>query len=160
MKKLLMIALSLFLMASCANDKTAGTDTNDELKKEVKQEPDGDHVITSYTNGNPKVVKTFEVRGEKLIAVSEKEYYEDGALLKEGKLKDGKHDGLWKSYRRNGVLWSEGNFKNGLRNGVTTTYHPNGKIYYLGEYTNGSKSGNWKFYNNEGKLVKEENFDN
>lgn len=159
MKKLLMIVLSLFLMASCSNDKTDGTNSNDEQKKEVKQEPDGDHVITSYSNGNPKLVKTFEVRGDKLIAVFEREYYEDGALLKEGKLQDGKREGLWKSFRRSGVLWSEGDFKNGLRNGVTTTYHPNGKIYYLGEYTNGAKSGNWKFYNKDGKLVKEENFD-
>lgn len=159
MKKLLMIFLILFLMASCDFYKTEDATSNFELKEEQNQVSNGDHVITSFANGNPKVVKTFEVKGNKLIAVYEKEYYEDGTLFKEGKLKNEKREGFWKSYRPNGILWSEGNFKNGHRNGVTTTYHPNGNIYYLGEYTNGSKSGNWKFYNNEGKLVKEENFD-
>ena len=158
MKKLLMIALSLVLLASCGTEKTDGDNSKEGQNKEVRQEPDGDHVITSYANGNPKLVKTFEIKGEKLVAVYEKEYYNDGALLKEGKLKDGKRDGLWKSFRRDGILWSDGNYKNGLRNGITTTYHPNGEVYYMGEYTDRKKSGNWKFYNEQGKLVKEEDF--
>ncbi|NOY51152.1 MAG: hypothetical protein GXO88_11405 [Chlorobi bacterium] len=160
MKKILVVVMSLFLLASCGSENT-NNDKNDtdSNKQEVNTRPDGDHVITSYANGNAKVVKTFEVKDDKLIAVYEKEYYEDGALLKEGKLKNGKREGLWKSYRRDGILWSEGEYSTGLRNGITTTYHPNGKVYYRGSYTNGSKSGRWEFFNNEGEKVKEENFD-
>ena len=161
MKNILILVISLFVLASCGSDNSK--DTGDNSVKQTKTQkiaaPDGEHVISTYTNEKPKIVRTYEVEGEKRTAVYEKEYYEDGNLLKEGGLKNGKRNGEWKSYRRDGILWSNGNYIEGIRDGITITYHPNGKIYYEGHYSKGSKSGVWKFYDRDGKMVKEENFD-
>ena len=55
-------------------------------------------------------------------------FYENGKLKREGRLKNGKNDGLWKGYYENGELMEEGNFKIG------------------------KKVGSWKYYNQEGQL--------
>jgi len=161
MKNFIVLLVSIVMLASCGSENANKTvESNDnKVAEDIVQTPDGDHIISSYANGNPKVVKTFTLEGEKREAVYEKEHYEDGNILKEGGLKNGKRHGIWKSYRRDGILWSEGNYDEGMRDGITITYHPNGKKYYEGEYNNGIKSGNWKFYNNQGEVVKEENYD-
>ncbi len=162
MKNIFILVISLLVLSSCGSD-TANNDsdksTNEDKVVIENAKPDGDQVVSTYTNGNPKITRTFKVEGEKRTAVYEKENYEDGNLLKEGGLKNGKRDGEWKSFRRDGILWSEGYYVDGVRNGTTITYHPNGKKYYEGHYTNGSKSGNWKFYDRDGNMVKEENYD-
>ena len=160
MKNILILAISLFVFASCGSDTSKKDDGNVSTEKTTTKISDanGEHVISTYTNGTPKIVRTYKTEGEQRVAVYEKENYEDGKLLKEGGLKNGKRHGLWKSYRRDGILWSEGDYNEGVRNGITITYHPNGKKYYEGTYTDGKKSGKWTFYNNEGQVVKEENF--
>lgn len=162
MKRILILVFSVLVMVSCSNnDKSAN---NKDNKKRNKQEaakvpsPNGDEVISSYTNGEPKIVRTFKVTDGKRVAVYEKEFYDDGKILKEGKLVNGKRDGLWKSFRRDGLLWSEGYFVNGNKQGTTTAYHPNGNVYYKGDYDNGRKIGEWTFYNNKGEQVKTEDF--
>lgn len=150
MKNIFVLVISLLLLASCGdgNEKAAQENTD----------PAGDHIVSTYVNGNPKLVQTYEVVDGKRLAIYEKEYYEDHTILKEGRLNNGKRDGLWKSFRRDGLLWSEGNYDNGVRHGITVTYHPNGQKYYYGEYNKGLKSGVWKFYDEEGNFVKEEDF--
>ena len=49
-------------------------------------------------------------------------------MKREGRVKNGKNDGLWKGYYENGELMEEGNFKIG------------------------KKVGSWKYYNQDGKL--------
>lgn len=163
MKNIFILVISLFILASCGNENSdSNTDNSTKQETKTTQEtvaPDGEHIVSTYTNGNPKITRTYKVDGEKRTAVYEKENYEDGNLLKEGGLKNGKRDGEWKSFRRDGILWSEGFYVDGVRNGTTITYHPNGKKYYEGHYTNGSKSGNWKFYDRDGNMVKEESYD-
>ena len=160
MKNILILAISLFVLASCSNNASNKDDGKVSTENTITKVSDsnGEHVISSYANGTPKIIREYKTEGEQRVAVYEKENYEDGKLLKEGGLKNGKRHGLWKSYRRDGILWSEGDYNEGVRNGITITYHPNGKMYYQGEYTNGKKSGKWTFYNNEGQVVKEENF--
>ena len=161
MKNILILVISLLVFASCGSNNSKNND-NSAKQEKAKAEtiaPDGDHIVSTYTNEKPKIVRTYKVEGEKRTAIFEKEYYEDGNLLKEGGLKNGKRNGEWKSYRRDGILWSNGNYIEGVREGTTITYHPNGKIYYEGHYSKGAKSGAWKFYDRDGKMVKEENFD-
>ena len=55
-------------------------------------------------------------------------FYKNGKLKREGRLKNGKNDGLWKGYYENGELMEEGNFKIG------------------------KKVGSWKYYNQDGQL--------
>lgn len=150
MRILFVSIISLLLMASCGGE-TEKTNQKNTI-------PGGDHIISTYANGKPKLVQTFKTENGKSSAVYEKEYYEDYSILKEGGLKNGNRIGLWKSFRRDGLLWSEGYYSDGIRNGITITYHPNGQKYYSGEYTKGVKTGLWKFYNEEGKLIKEKDF--
>lgn len=162
MKNILILLMSVLVFASCGSDNSnKNTDESVKGEQAVQEiaKPDGNHIVSSYANGTPKIIRTYEAEGEKRTAIYEKENYEDGSILKEGSLKNGKRDGVWKSFRRDGILWSEGNYTEGVRNGTTITYHPNGKKYYEGHYTNGSKSGSWKFYDRDGNMVKEENFD-
>ena len=55
-------------------------------------------------------------------------YYKNGQIKQEGKIKNGKNNGLWKGYYEDGRLMEEGNFK-------------------IGE-----KVGLWKYYNQDGQL--------
>jgi len=117
-------------------------------------------IINSYTNGQTQVERDFKMVDGKRMAVYEREYYEDGNLLKDGPLSTNeKRDGLWKSYYRDGVLWSEGEYNNGIREGKTITYFANGKKYYEGQFVRAQKSGVWKFYNEEGEFVNETIYD-
>ncbi len=121
---------------------------------------EGKEVIASYANGFPHLERDFKMVDGKRLAVYEREFYEDGNLLKEGPLSsEEQRDGNWKSYYRDGVLWSEGDFNNGVREGKTITYFANGNKYYEGQFLNGTKSGAWKFWNEKGEFVNEIHFD-
>lgn len=82
-------------------------------------------------------------------------YYPNGNKKREGKIKEGDMDGLWKSYNINGYLYSEENYTAGKYNGKTTFYHENGKIESETEYENGYASGYYKEYYKNGKLKRE-----
>lgn len=121
---------------------------------------EGTEVISSYANGNPQMERDYKMIDGKRTAVYEREYYEDGNLLKEGRLGDSeKRDGHWKSYYRDGVVWSEGDYIDGVRNGKTVTYYANGNKYYEGQFAKAKKVGVWKFWNEDGELNKEVDFD-
>jgi len=140
---------------------TTACDSNNSAKetKEAK-ETSGIEVISHFINGSPQIERDFEIIDGVKIATYEREYYEDGKLLKEGPLdKNENRDGLWKSYYRDGVLWSEGGFVNGIREGKTVTYFSNGQKYYDGQFVNSRKSGVWKFYNEQGEFVHETFYD-
>ncbi len=146
MKKYLVFFWTVLLLVSCNTtpDKQKVGDVTLESNEEV---------ITKYINGNPNVVRKYEENNDVRTYVYEKEYYENGKLLKEGALKDGKRNGVWKSYYRDGKLWSEGTFVNGKMEGKTTSYHPNGQVRYSGEFKNGVKFGEWRFYDEDGKIL-------
>lgn len=112
-------------------------------------------IVESFPSGSVKVDQLYEMHNGKKVAHFQREYYEDGTLLKEGPLKHGKMDGLWKSYYNTGILWSEGEFAEGVRNGISNTYHPNGSKYYEGHFTNNEKDSTWRFWREDGSFIKE-----
>lgn len=121
---------------------------------------EGTEVLSSYANGTPQMERDYKMIDGKRLAVYEREYYEDGNLLKEGRLSSAeKRDGYWKSYYRDGVLWSEGNYIVGIREGKTITYFANGNKYYEGQFAKAKKVGVWKFWTEDGKFDKEIDFD-
>lgn len=152
MKKVILIliipiAIGIFF-AACGNSNSG--------KKLLEDK----EVMSSYVNGLPQIERDFKMVDGKRLAVYEREFYEDGNLLKEGPLSSQKkRDGLWKSYYRDGVLWSEGDYKNGIREGKTITYFANGKKYYEGQFVNAQKSGVWKFWDEQGEFVNKIDFD-
>jgi antitoxin component YwqK of YwqJK toxin-antitoxin module len=150
MRNFLALIISLTVLVSCGNEKVNNNNSDYSSAK-----PDGEEIISSYSNGVPKLIYSYVIEEGEHIVIYEKENYQNGRISKEGGMKNGKRHGLWKSFRNDGLLWSEGNFENGIRNGIAKTYHPNGKKYYDGFYSNGKKSEIWKFYNENGDIIKE-----
>jgi antitoxin component YwqK of YwqJK toxin-antitoxin module len=144
MKKYIVVVLSIMVFISC-NSTDEGKNSDALGDNEV--------IISKYVNEQPQIIREFEEKDGLRIYVYEKEYYEDGNLLKEGALKDNKRHGIWKSYYRDGTKWSEGEFVNGKMEGSTTTYHPNGQVRYTGTFENGKKAGEWRFYDEDGELL-------
>jgi antitoxin component YwqK of YwqJK toxin-antitoxin module len=82
-------------------------------------------------------------------------YYPNGNKKREGKVKEGKVEGLWKYYGVNGNLTSESNFADGKREGKTVGYHENGKVKYETNYEKGEANGYYKKFYKNGNLQKE-----
>jgi len=147
MKRFLLIIVVFLVVTSC----------NDNKIKKVKL-GDDEQVLEAYANGSPRIVRVVKQKDDKVKFEFEKEYYEDGNLLKEGPIVDNKRDGRWKSYYRDGTLWSEGDYAQGERHGLTKTYFPNGKLRYEGNFKMGIKSGQWNFYDENGTFLKTASF--
>lgn len=150
------IAIGIFFMA-CGN---AGSGKESESKESESKKLEGKEVIVSYANGLAQMERDFKMVDGKRKAVYEREFYEDGNLLKEGPLSSmEKRDGTWKSYYRDGSLWSEGDYNNGIREGSTVTYFANGQKRYEGQFTRAQKSGVWKFWDENGESESEIDYD-
>jgi antitoxin component YwqK of YwqJK toxin-antitoxin module len=143
MKRILMFLIVLLAISGC--------DSGDGKIKKVKLESD-EKVLESFANGTPRIVRVFKERDGKSDFEYEKEYYEDGNLLKEGPIVENSKDGMWKSYYRDGTLWSEGHFLKGKREGMIKSYYPNGKLKFEGNYKTGEKTGQWNFYKEDGSF--------
>lgn len=66
--------------------------------------------------------------------------YDNGLLLYEGEMKDGKYSGKGKEYHRNGQLCYDGEFKDDEYHGKGTLYDENGNIIYDGKWRYGDYS--------------------
>ena len=138
MHRLLILALSLTLLASC-------NQTN--VKKEL------------FEDGTVKSEKTFKKIDGAEQLVKEVVYHPNGKKYIEGNYKNDKREGYWASWFKDGTLWSEGNFKEGESDGERTVYHPNGKLYYKGTFSMGKRIGKWLFYDENGKKLNEIDYD-
>ncbi|HEY9113565.1 MAG TPA: hypothetical protein VIN10_02630 [Bacteroidales bacterium] len=149
MKKILLFLMVLSVFNAC--------DSGEGKIKKVKVSSD-EMVLESYANGSPRIVRFFKEKDGKSDFEFEKEYYEDGNLLKEGPIIDNAKNGLWKSYYRDGTLWSEGMFVKGKRDGAIKSYYPNGKLKYEGTFKMGEKAGQWNFYKEDGTFDQMANY--
>jgi len=82
-------------------------------------------------------------------------YYPNGNKKREGKVREGKLDGLWKYYGENGNLTSEVSFLDGNKEGKGIAYYENGKIKSETNYEKGEASGYYKKYYKNGKMQNE-----
>ncbi len=142
MKKIIIMVIIATVFASCSS----------EGPKEVKVGK-SEKVVASFANGTPQIVRELKEVDGKLEAIYEKEYYDDGNLLKEGKISENQRHGEWKAYYRNGNLWNIGGFDHGVRADSISGYYPNGNIKYKGFYKEGQKSGTWEFFDENGKFT-------
>ena len=79
--------------------------------------------------------------------------YDNGQLLEELVLKDGKKDGPQKTYYQNGQLKQEGTLKNGLHlDGHWKFYYENGQLRSEQTYKNSELNGKLRLYNENGQL--------
>ncbi|MGK7390715.1 MAG: toxin-antitoxin system YwqK family antitoxin [Candidatus Cyclobacteriaceae bacterium M2_1C_046] len=111
----------------------------------------------------PAVIGTFIFLSIAYFSLSgtvsgiQKYYYENGNIMSEGNLIDGKLNGTWKYYDEAGNLSLAGDFKDDVEEGEWTWY-ANNKITKKGSYKNGIPDGVWlKFYDN-GTLMDSGNF--
>lgn len=79
-------------------------------------------------------------------------YYPNGNKKTEGKVRDGKFDGLWKFYDINGNLSSEVTYVDGKKEGKGISYYENGKVKSEANYEKGEANGYYKKYHKNGKL--------
>lgn len=87
-----------------------------------------------------------------LSSADEQIYWDSGRLKAEGRMIDGKEEGLWKEYYESGEKRAELNFKDGLRQGHVTVFWTNGKKKGEGEYLADQYHGHWmSWYENEMK---------
>lgn len=142
MKKLIMFLMVGLIIASCSNDGSK------KVKLSSKEK-----VITSFANGEPQVVREFEEVDGTPEATFQKEYYDDGNLLKEGPIVSNKRHGYWKTYYRSGNLLNESTFFKGVLNDTIKGYYTDGQMKYQGMYKDGQKTGVWLFFDEEGKLT-------
>lgn len=140
MKKIIFVLLVAVFVYSCDSDETV---------KGVKLGK-GEMVVDTFTNGSPQLIRLFEVVDGQRIPVYEKEFYEDGKILKEGPMKDNRRNGKWKAYYRDGQLWNSGSYDMGVRNDTIMGYYENGNLKYQGIFQKGVKHGVWSFYEEDG----------
>ena len=141
MNKLAIVLISMLFLVSCGGDGP----------KEVKLD-ESEKIVSSCVNGSPQIVRELKKTESGVESVYEKEYYEDGHLLKEGPIENNQRHGYWKTYYRNGNIWSEGSYKNGLRQDTVRSYYPDGTLKYVGVFDKNQKTGTWLFYDEDGKL--------
>lgn len=142
MKKLVLFLMAGLIIASCSNDGPKKVQLGNKEK-----------VISAFANGEPQIVREFEVVDGTPVASYEKEYYDDGNLLKEGPIVSNKRHGYWKTYYRSGKLWNESTFYEGVLNDTIKGYYTDGQVKYQGIYKNGQKTGVWLFFDEKGKLT-------
>ncbi len=138
MYRLLILALSLTLLASC---------NNTSIKKDL------------FEDGSVKSEKTFEKVDGREQLVKEVVYHPNGQKYMEGAYKDNLREGKWTSWYEDGTLWSEGEFVAGESQGKTSVFHPNGQLHYEGSFDNGERVGIWTFSDENGIKIKEIDYD-
>lgn len=85
-----------------------------------------------------------------------KEYYKTGELYRQGFIKKGNREGVWKYFNKNGDLIQTINYKDDLYDGLWTNYFPkNQKIKDKSYYVKGKRIGTYRSYYQNGRLKTE-----
>lgn len=85
-------------------------------------------------------------------------YYSSGKKSGEGRMQNGKPEGIWKAYYENGALKSIGKKTAGITDSVWNFYSSEGLLKSSIEYAAGKKNGSSKNYDKNGNLMAEELF--
>lgn len=84
-----------------------------------------------------------------------KEYYSNGAVKRNGFIRESKGDSLWTEYYVSGEIKSTGMEVDGMKSGIWTFYHKNGEVEAKGSFYKGEQVGTWKYFNRTGNLISE-----
>lgn len=74
-------------------------------------------------------------------------YFENGKLLRKGKLENGMKEGIHYEYYNSGPIYSEVNYTKNMEHGIFKSYHENGKVRSIGKMNLNSQDSVWTFYN-------------
>ena len=83
-----------------------------------------------------------------------------GQKREEGRLENGKAEGLWTFWHRNGQERQKGEYKNGVREGLWTFWDEDGQKRMEGEFKGFEKStpirsGKWTYWDEDGSINEE-----
>jgi len=134
-----------------------------EIQKVVKPELSIDNIkfeVDFDIERNKKKPKKQPRKSQKIIKREKKKlYFNNGKLMYDGEIINGKLDGYGKQYYKNGNLKYEGEFDDGERNGSGKQFFNNGLIEYEGGYKRSKLDGYGKQYYKNGNLKYEGEFD-
>ena len=156
----------------------------DEYHGELKEYNEQGNVIKEvfYNNGKEKnIINIWNAKKNKYTVKngngSLTEYYDNGAIMLEGQVKNGERNKRWLNYYQNGKTSKIGSYINNEYSieqafdmaGKPTIIDGNGKhtefdiagkyIIQEGEYLDGKKTGLWKtYYAESDKILSEENY--
>ena len=82
----------------------------------------------------------------------QKDYYANGQLKSEGRLKQDLAEGLWIYYYESGEKRIERWMKAGKNHGKSLWYHRNGQIGWEENYVDGTAEGTFTYYSADGEI--------
>ncbi len=137
MKKVLLFILPLLVLAACDHEKT-------------------------YIVGESAFCKGLEeTSAESVYCIDEKdqpingrviEYFENGNVLREMTIRDGRENGIEREYYENGKLRVETNVINSQADGLSKLYNEDGKLYMEINWVNGNAE-DIKVYDGSGNVI-------
>jgi antitoxin component YwqK of YwqJK toxin-antitoxin module len=104
-----------------------------------------------YSN-EVKFITEKEIDFSGMLNGPKKEFYPNGALMKEYTLKDGQIEGSYRFYDDSSRLLLDQYIKNGLPNGPSKTYFPSGQLKSETSLKDGIQNGMSKEYRENGAL--------
>lgn len=81
------------------------------------------------------------------------QFYSTCTLRSQGKIVNGKREGVWQFFFSNGQPQTEATFVDGKEEGTYIVYRENGIPFYRGQYKAGKRTGEWEVYDEEANLV-------
>ena len=146
---IIILLLGCFLVTY--NSKGQSIKLNSEnIYVNVKGKPYSGVYKEYYENGNLKLqmkLKKGFKNGNVFL------YFENGKLSEVYSYKNNMMDGLWISYNQTGVKTAEARYIQDKKHGEWKVWDENGTLIYLMYYNNGEKSGTWIKYNEKGEEI-------
>ena len=115
------------------------------------------HDIEYYTNGNKRVLKTYQ---ENVLHGEYFEDHENGQSSISGHYKNGDRVGTWTEWYVSGRKKLVETYSNDLLQGDSKKYHINGMLKSSGKYKNGKEHGVWTAWDETGRKTGSVEFKN
>lgn len=159
MRKLMIIASALIILAACGSSQQKAKDVKiHELEDRagVAYLPKADKPFTGtayayFSDGKTVYQKSDFVDGKQHGEYVE--YLQNGNINYKRSYANGAEDGEWIEYYDNGNISKKENYKDGQLNGEWITYYDNGQIRVKGQFENGEEVGEWLAYEEDGNQV-------
>ncbi|HOP04529.1 MAG TPA: toxin-antitoxin system YwqK family antitoxin [Tenuifilaceae bacterium] len=153
MRKLMIIASALIMLASCGNApkeiKIHELEDRDGIAYVAKADkPFTGSAYAYFPDGKTVFAKSDFVDGKQHGEYIE--YYQNGTVNYKYCFKNGVEDGEWIWNNEEGQLLKKENYKDGQLNGEWITYYDNGQIRVKGQFENGQEVGEWFAYDEQG----------
>ncbi len=100
-------------------------------------------VQTDFDTLGNEISKRYVLFEDATYQCSSDDYYTERQFVTIAAKDPTKMNGLAKNYYDNGALMNEGEMKNGLPEGLWKFYAPDGKLKRLGRYVEGKQNGKW-----------------